>query len=284
IGPYAIRQAVIAKAQNKSKGRSDSTMSGSSTETIGTEDNQKCEDPTIGLKTRMRSYIDLAIQRITDTTSNNEAAQGNYPPTPVINSLILALGTEGQSIKSANNSETITYKATGRTFSAFAYTFKNNRHGKEKLRCCQENPQNLINNVKLINKNTVLQTSDSGVVMIKKWKQNTVLENISDWLIAFKAYLDAVFIIYKNCELELNTYCDHINELCIKYKFSTVMSYDKNCRVTLIMNQDSILTERNIEAERENFDMAAIKKVKDEEQQNGWTNTTWHDGKEICLN
>ncbi|CAG8734812.1 30173_t:CDS:1, partial [Gigaspora margarita] len=41
-----------------------------------------------------------------------------------------------------------------------------------------------------MNEDTVLQTSESGIVIIKKQKQNTALENISDWLIAFKAYMD----------------------------------------------------------------------------------------------
>ncbi|CAG8778352.1 9394_t:CDS:2, partial [Cetraspora pellucida] len=70
-GPYATRQAAIANAQNKSKGRSDSTMSESSTETIGTEDNQECEDHTIGLEIRMRSYIDSAIQVATVSIMQN---------------------------------------------------------------------------------------------------------------------------------------------------------------------------------------------------------------------
>ncbi|KAF0519616.1 hypothetical protein F8M41_016571 [Gigaspora margarita] len=53
-------------------------------------------------------------QRITSSRTNNGSTQGNYPPTPVINSLLLASGTEGQGIEPADNLETIIYKTTGR--------------------------------------------------------------------------------------------------------------------------------------------------------------------------
>ncbi|CAG8625393.1 21086_t:CDS:2 [Gigaspora rosea] len=66
------------------------------------------------------------LQRIINLNNNNGAVQGNYPPTPVNNNLILASGSEDQGNEPADKSKTIIYKATGRKFPSFVYTFKNN--------------------------------------------------------------------------------------------------------------------------------------------------------------
>ncbi|RIB18397.1 hypothetical protein C2G38_2184699 [Gigaspora rosea] len=170
------------------------------------------------------------LQRIINLNNNNGAVQGNYPPTPVNNNLILASGSEDQGNEPADKSKTIIYKATGRKFPSFVYTFKNNIQVVQGFL----NEKNIeTEQIHLyIREDTVLQTSEGGVVIIKKQKQNILLENISDWLIAFKAYMDAVLIIYGNRELELNTYWDHINELCATYKFSAIMAYDEDPGLT----------------------------------------------------
>ncbi|CAG8657560.1 22220_t:CDS:2, partial [Gigaspora rosea] len=67
-------------------------------------------------------------QRIINSWDNNGAAQGNYPPTPIINSLLMASGTENQGTEPADNPETITYKATSRKFPSFIYTFEDSTH------------------------------------------------------------------------------------------------------------------------------------------------------------
>ncbi|CAG8689943.1 24949_t:CDS:2, partial [Gigaspora margarita] len=50
---------------------------------------------------------------INECGNDNGAAQSNYPPTPVINSLLLASGTEDRATELAVNNETVSYKATG---------------------------------------------------------------------------------------------------------------------------------------------------------------------------
>ncbi|CAG8741929.1 17921_t:CDS:2, partial [Cetraspora pellucida] len=124
--------------------------------------------------------------------------------------------------------------------------------------------ENLVNNIKQMNENTVLQTSEEGLLNIKKQKQNFAFKNISEWLLAFKAYMDEVLIIYDNWEQELNSYKDHINELCIRYKFSAIMGYNEDCRVVLVMNQNTTLTDRDIEAEGKNLNTTAVKRIKEE--------------------
>ncbi|CAG8621131.1 13909_t:CDS:2, partial [Cetraspora pellucida] len=121
--------------------------------------------------------------------------------------------------------------------------------------------KNLIDSMKEMNDNTTLETSEGGMISIKKRKHNTTFGNISEWLLAFKAYMDAVLMLYKNREQELNTYRDHINELCIKYEFAAVMEYDEDRRVALVMDRDSTLQDRNIEAEGKNFDMTMTRKT-----------------------
>ncbi|KAF0475795.1 hypothetical protein F8M41_024545 [Gigaspora margarita] len=67
-------------------------------------------------------------QRIINSRDNDRAAQDNYPPTPVINSLLIASGAEDQGTEPAEKSETISYKATNRKFPSFIYTFRDNTH------------------------------------------------------------------------------------------------------------------------------------------------------------
>ncbi|CAG8768409.1 2070_t:CDS:2, partial [Ambispora leptoticha] len=116
--------------------------------------------------------------------------------------------------------------------------------------------KNLISNVKQMNEDT--------------WKYSISFGSISEWLLAFKSYMDAVLILYENREQEINTYRDHIYELCTKYKFSAVMGYDEDRRIALVINRDSTLFEKDIEAEGKNFDIAAIKRLKDEVRPNNW--------------
>ncbi|RIB15551.1 hypothetical protein C2G38_2092905 [Gigaspora rosea] len=144
--------------------------------------------------------------------------------------------------------------------------------------------KNMVDNVKYMEEDTVLQTADNGVISVKKCPRNNTFQNISEWLLAFKSYMDAVLILYENCEQELNTYRDHINELCIKYEFLAVLGYDENRRIALVMNRDSTLLERNIEVEGKNFDATTAKRPKYEWRRANWADISWYDGKEICIN
>ncbi|CAG8804244.1 22194_t:CDS:1, partial [Gigaspora rosea] len=76
------------------------------------KDNQPEADPN-------NIQLENNLQRIINSSDNNGATQGNYPPTPIINNLILAAGTENQSNEPGDNPETITYKATSRKFPSF---------------------------------------------------------------------------------------------------------------------------------------------------------------------
>ncbi|CAG8797339.1 11211_t:CDS:2, partial [Gigaspora margarita] len=50
-------------------------------------------------------------QRIMNSCNSNGAVQGNYPSTPVINSLLLASGTENQGTELVDSSEIVSYRA-----------------------------------------------------------------------------------------------------------------------------------------------------------------------------
>ncbi|CAG8539498.1 14107_t:CDS:10 [Dentiscutata heterogama] len=216
-----------------------------------------------------------------------ETAQGNCLSTPVINNLILRLNSENQDNEPGSNNETTYYKITSRKFPSLTYAIKEKIatiQGQKRIEMLPKKPslpnklwktiafsqyinlqefiyKNLINNIKQANEETVLQAAEGGVIAIKKQKQSTTFDNISEWLLAFKAYMDAVLIIYENCEQELNTYRDHINELCTKYKFSA-----------------------DVESEGKNFDAAATKRTREDWRHNTWATTTWPDGREICIN
>lgn len=98
--------------------------------------------------------------------------------------------------------------------------------------------KNIIDNVRHMGEETVLQASDGGAISIKKRSRGSGFQNISEWLLAFKAYMDAVLILYENQEQELNAYRDHINELCVKHDFSAILGYDEDRRIALVMNRD----------------------------------------------
>ncbi|CAG8771150.1 12712_t:CDS:2 [Cetraspora pellucida] len=224
-----------------------------------------------------------------ETDRDTGTSQGNYPPFPVINNLIMSANLENQNNEMISNVGVITYKVTARRFPAINYSIIKNMPTVQGF----SNPKavetehiqswwalafgsfmnlhefiykNLIDSAKEMNDDTTLETSEGGMISIKKQKCNTTFGNISEWLLAFKAYMDAVLMLYENHEQELNTYRDHINELCIKYEFAAVMEYDEDHRVALVMDRDSTLQDRNIEAEGKNFDMTTTRKTKD----NGW--------------
>ncbi|CAG8770123.1 10290_t:CDS:2 [Gigaspora margarita] len=118
-----------------------------SAETIRVVENQENKDSTASIELGTRSYINSTIQaatvllmqqkqsnvnnnnqtesnpnniqlgqRIINSRDNNGAAQGNYPPTPVINSLLIASDAEDQGNEPAEKSETISYKTMNRKF------------------------------------------------------------------------------------------------------------------------------------------------------------------------
>ncbi|CAG8562293.1 21425_t:CDS:2, partial [Cetraspora pellucida] len=291
------------------------STSNESTETVATSSSQETQNSASDLETRMRTYIDIAIQALTASLleENIETTQGNYPPTPTMNNLILQLNSKNQGRKVVNDSEETSYKTTNRKFPSLTYISKEKMYaiqgfynqtaieteqirlwwvmnwseGQKRIEMLPKKPnlpnktwkaialgmfvdlqefvhKNLVNNVKQMNEDSTLQTLDGGILTIKKRRQNATFENILEWLLAFKAYIDAVLIIYDNQELELNTYRDHINELCIRYRFSAVMSYDEDRRIALVINCDTTLMDRDTEAEGKNFDAAATKRARDE--------------------
>ncbi|CAG8722058.1 24795_t:CDS:2 [Gigaspora rosea] len=75
-----------------------------------------------------------------------------------------------------------------------------------------------------------------GTISIKRQSCHTTFVDFSEWLLAFKAYMDAVLVIYGNREHELNSYRDHINELYLKQSFHAITSYDEDHRITLVTN------------------------------------------------
>ncbi|RIB18852.1 hypothetical protein C2G38_2036547 [Gigaspora rosea] len=101
--------------------------------------------------------------------------------------------------------------------------------------------KNLLSSIKEAEDEHILQSAKGGTISIKRRSYHTIFADISEWLLAFKAYMNAVLIIYENREHELNAYRDHISKLCLRQNFHAVMSYDEDRRVTLITNWDSTL-------------------------------------------
>ncbi|RIB06408.1 hypothetical protein C2G38_2046807 [Gigaspora rosea] len=62
------------------------------------------------------------------------------------------------------------------------------------------------------------------------------------------------------------------------------MKYDEDRRIALAMNQDSTLLDCDIEAEGRNFDATTAKRPRHEWRRPSWTDISWYDGREICLN
>ncbi|CAG8836918.1 34334_t:CDS:2, partial [Gigaspora margarita] len=111
-------------------------------------ENQEPQEPTLDIEPKMKSYINSAIKTATmsimqqmqqfmiqqaktqyewnaqvlesinqkpahiEQPNINNTTQGNYPSTLVINSLLLASGTEDQGSELEVNTETVSYKAT----------------------------------------------------------------------------------------------------------------------------------------------------------------------------
>ncbi|RIB12225.1 hypothetical protein C2G38_2258749 [Gigaspora rosea] len=65
--------------------------------------------------------------------------------------------------------------------------------------------KSLMESTKDMNDDTALEMSEGGTIYVRKRKRAMGFEGISEWLLAFKAYMDVVLIIYKNCEQELNS-------------------------------------------------------------------------------
>ncbi|RIB25384.1 hypothetical protein C2G38_2165987 [Gigaspora rosea] len=87
--------------------------------------------------------------------------------------------------------------------------------------------KSLIDNAKEMNDDMALEMANGSTIYIRKQKHSAVFENILEWLLAFKAYMDAVLIIYENREQELNTYRDHINKLCEEYRIHNSLTKKK---------------------------------------------------------
>ncbi|CAG8819898.1 567_t:CDS:2, partial [Cetraspora pellucida] len=246
-----------------------------------------------------------------ETDRDTGTSQGNYPLSSVINNLIIRTNLKSQNNGTTMNAGVTTYKVTARKFPTINYSIIKNmptiqgflnpkaaeterirswwvmnwKKGQKMIEMIPQKPTvtyklwkalafgSFVNLHEFIHKNLI----DSA----KEMNDDTTLET-SD---AFKAYMDAVLMLYENREQELNTYRDHINELCIKYEFTAVMEYDEDHRVALVTDRDSTLLDRNIEAEGKNFDVTTTRKTKDNGwRQPNWVNTYWQDGKEICLN
>ncbi|CAG8458972.1 22447_t:CDS:2 [Cetraspora pellucida] len=144
-------------------------------------------------------------------------------------------------------------------------------------------------NIKLFLKNNdedqTLTTAEEGTIAIRKRNQSHKFNNISEWLLAFKSYMDAVLIIFDTREQELNTYRDHINSLCIKQEFDAVLTYDEDRRLHLTINRDTTLLDRDLEASGENFDSTTTKRYRStNSQQTFKSDISWNNGKQICIN
>ncbi|CAG8761907.1 5310_t:CDS:2, partial [Cetraspora pellucida] len=93
---------------------------------------------------------------------------------------------------------------------------------------------NLKTSLKNNDEEQTLQTSEGGIIAVRK--RNCILRfnNISEWLPAFRTYMEAVLIIYDIREQEFNAY-------------------------RLTTNYDSTLLDRSIEAEGDNFNVTTTK-------------------------
>ncbi|RIB05488.1 hypothetical protein C2G38_2253785 [Gigaspora rosea] len=137
--------------------------------------------------------------------------------------------------------------------------------------------KNLLITMKEAEDDPVLQSTEGGSISIKKRPRHTAFSDISEWLLAFKSYMDAVLVIYENREQELNGYRDHINELCLRQSFHAVMAYDKNCRVTAVTNHNSTLLDRDTEVEGRNFDVTTVKRQRLNTHRSSKLDTEWPD-------
>ncbi|RIB21639.1 hypothetical protein C2G38_2034210 [Gigaspora rosea] len=140
-------------------------------------------------------------------------------------------------------------------------------------------------NMKYNDKDHSLQTSKNRVIAIRKRSRPQKFTDISLWLLTFRAYMEAILIIYDLKEQELNAYQDHINTLCIKQEFSAIATYNEDRHLHLTTNHDSTLFEQNIEVEGENFDVTTTKKQRTiANPRNAKEDITWQDRRQICIN
>ncbi|CAG8500198.1 12768_t:CDS:2 [Dentiscutata heterogama] len=198
--------------------------------------------------------IETINQRFAMLEQTNLIGSGNNNNRPIINSLIVRINPENTHLGVAEFDEvkSVKYKLTSRKFPALSYVSLKplsdvqgitNKEATTTEQICRWwkllafssfiNLQdfvykNIVDYVKYEGEEAVLQTSESGSISIKKCTHNTAFRDISEWLMVFKAYMEAVLILYENREQELNTYRDHINELCMKYEFTAVMRYDED--------------------------------------------------------
>ncbi|CAG8529143.1 2180_t:CDS:2 [Cetraspora pellucida] len=220
---------------------------------------------------------------LTSTSKGKEAvnSSGKYPSTPVLNDLIMkALRVTIQDQNTATTTAPMSlhlFKLTRYKYPSFDYSkfkgiyniqgFTNPHAAKTETIAfglytnLQEfSYTNLLDNIKKAKDEPTLQSTEGGTISVKRWSQHTVFNDISEWLLAFKAYMDTVLVIYENREQELNTYRDHINELCLKQSFHAAMFYDEDRRVTLVTNRDSNFLDCDLEAESRNFNLTTVKK------------------------
>lgn len=62
------------------------------------------------------------------------------------------------------------------------------------------------------------------------------------------------------------------------------MAYDEDRQLTLAMDREMTLMERNVKAEGKNFDTTTAKRARFSKPRLPKFDMSWHDGKEICIN
>ncbi|RIB18008.1 hypothetical protein C2G38_2037259 [Gigaspora rosea] len=210
------------------------------------------------------------------TKQGSPSQQDNCPLTPLLNNLILNTATTQTRQKAL---EMLPNKPNlpPRLWKAIAI--------RNYVDLAEFRYKSLKANMKYNDEDHSLQTSEGGVIAIRKRSHPQKFTDIAEWLLAFRAYMEAILIIYDLREQELNAYRDHINTLCIKQEFSAVAAYDEDQRLHLTTNRDSTLFERNIEAEGENFDVTTTKKQHTiANPRNAKRDITWQDRRQICIN
>ncbi|CAG8684688.1 7051_t:CDS:2, partial [Cetraspora pellucida] len=217
------------------------------------------------IETINQCFAQLEQTNLIGSVENNRLQEGNYPSTLIINSLLARINPEYVQLREVELDEVklVKYKLTNRKFPVLSYmSLKPLSDGQKIIELLPIKPslpnktwkllafgsfinfqdfayKNIVNSMKYESKDTVLQTSKSGAISTKKRTRSTSFKDISEWLMAFKAYIESVLMLYKNHEQELNAYCDYINELCMRYDFAAVI--------------------RDIEAEGKNLDITIAK-------------------------
>ncbi|CAG8465336.1 7618_t:CDS:2, partial [Dentiscutata heterogama] len=218
--------------KNKDDSQDGSTNSEDTIETNGYTDKSSrgSNNPVIS-NVNNRKYVAIHGPATGSNGSNINRPRDNEPLTKQNpeTSRIYTMQTTSTDFNTEQGEETelddvksVKYKITNRKFPALSYvslkplsdvqgmTNKEAIATEQIRRCSFFNLQdfaykNIVNNVKYEDENTVLQISESGTISIKKRTRNTAFRDISEWLMAFKAYMEAVLILYENREQELNT-------------------------------------------------------------------------------